>query len=96
MTATLLTPSTGLDGSLVLALVLAAFTIVFGARHVDASERREGMVAAIAFESVVKLLARLADPGCLSPGGLFAGPAADLFGGRWRCPRLAALLSLRP
>ena len=37
------------------ALMLAAFTIPFGTRHLDASERHEGMVAAIAFESLVKL-----------------------------------------
>jgi Na+/proline symporter/signal transduction histidine kinase len=44
------------DTAFVVALLLAAFTIVFGTRHLDASERHEGMVAAIAFESVVKLI----------------------------------------
>ncbi len=48
------------DTALYVALLLAAFTILFGARHLDASERHEGMVAAIAFESIVKLLAFLA------------------------------------
>lgn len=48
------------DTALYIALVLAAFTILFGARHLDASERHEGMVAAIAFESIVKLVAFLA------------------------------------
>ena len=48
------------DTALYIALILAAFTIVFGTRHLDATERHEGMVAAIAFESVVKLLAFLA------------------------------------
>lgn len=48
------------DTALHVALVLAAFTILFGTRHLDASERHEGMVAAIAFESIVKLLAFLA------------------------------------
>jgi Na+/proline symporter/nitrogen-specific signal transduction histidine kinase len=48
------------DTALYVALVLAAFTILFGARHLDASERHEGMVAAIAFESIVKLVAFLA------------------------------------
>lgn len=47
------------DTGLYVALVLAAFTIVFGTRHLDATERHEGMVAAIAFESVVKLVAFL-------------------------------------
>ena len=48
------------DTALYVALVLAAFTILFGTRHLDASERHEGMVAAIAFESIVKLLAFIA------------------------------------
>jgi Na+/proline symporter/signal transduction histidine kinase len=48
------------NNALYLALLLAAFTILFGTRHLDATERHEGMVAAIAFESVVKLLAFLA------------------------------------
>jgi Na+/proline symporter len=48
------------DTAFIVALLLAAFTILFGTRHLDASERHEGMVAAIAFESIVKLLAFLA------------------------------------
>ena len=48
------------DTAFYVALLLAAFTIAFGTRHLDASERHEGMVAAIAFESVVKLVAFLA------------------------------------
>ncbi|MGE5152494.1 MAG: ATP-binding protein [Bdellovibrio bacteriovorus] len=48
------------DTAFVIALLLAAFTILFGTRHLDLSERHEGMVAAIAFESIVKLLAFLA------------------------------------
>lgn len=41
------------DSTLYLALALAGFIILFGTRHLDSSERHEGMVAAIAFESVV-------------------------------------------
>jgi signal transduction histidine kinase len=48
------------DMSFYIALILAAFTIVFGTRHLDATERHEGMVAAIALESGVKLVAFLA------------------------------------
>jgi Na+/proline symporter/signal transduction histidine kinase len=48
------------DTAFVTALLLAAFTILFGTRHLDASEHHEGMVAAIAFESLVKLAAFLA------------------------------------
>src|SRR4029453_5905860 len=42
------------------ALILAAFTIAFGTRHLDAAEHHQGMVAAVAFESLVKLLAFVA------------------------------------
>jgi Na+/proline symporter len=45
------------ESTFYLALALAGFTMVFGARHLDSTERHEGMVAAIAFESVVKLVA---------------------------------------
>ncbi|MBK9133658.1 MAG: histidine kinase [Betaproteobacteria bacterium] len=48
------------DSAFYIALLLAAFTVVFGTRHLDATERHEGMVAAIAFESLVKLLAFIA------------------------------------
>lgn len=47
------------DTAFYIAMILAAFTIVFGTRHIDAAERHEGMVAAIAFESLVKLFAFL-------------------------------------
>ncbi|MFD2271152.1 hypothetical protein ACFS07_08500 [Undibacterium arcticum] len=47
------------DTTLYVALLLATFTILFGTRHLDAAERHEGMVAAIAFESLVKLVAFL-------------------------------------
>src|SRR5260370_32047089 len=38
---------------------MALFTILFGVRNVSASEQHRGMMLAIAFESVVKLLALL-------------------------------------
>jgi Na+/proline symporter/signal transduction histidine kinase len=66
------------DTALYTALLLAAFTIVFGTRHLDATERHEGMVAAIAFESLVKLAAFLA-VGCYVTFVLFDG-FGDLFG----------------
>lgn len=49
-----------LDNAFYVALILASFGAMFGARHLDPSERHEGLVAAIAFESLVKLLAFLA------------------------------------
>jgi Na+/proline symporter/signal transduction histidine kinase len=46
--------------SLYLALALALFATLFGTRNMDASEHHRGLMWAIAFESVVKLLAFLA------------------------------------
>ena len=46
----------GLDIALIVTLVMAAFAILFGTRHIDATEHHQGMVVAVAFESVVKLL----------------------------------------
>ncbi|WP_234264866.1 sensor histidine kinase [Hydrogenophaga sp. NFH-34] len=66
------------DSTLYIALALAGFAIVFGTRHMDSTERHEGMVAAIAFESVVKLVAFLA-VGLFVTYGLFDG-LGDLFG----------------
>lgn len=63
------------DSTLYIALALAGFTMVFGARHLDSSERHEGMVAAIAFESVVKLVAFVA-VGLFVSFGLFSSPVA--------------------
>jgi Na+/proline symporter/nitrogen-specific signal transduction histidine kinase len=48
------------DTAFQIAVVLATFAMLFGTRHLDATERHEGMVAAIAFESVVKLVAFVA------------------------------------
>src|SRR5690606_5146043 len=42
------------------AVGMAMFTILFGTRNVDAREQHPGVVAAIAFEAVVKLIALLA------------------------------------
>jgi hypothetical protein len=48
------------DTTFYVALILAIFSILFGTRHLDVTERHEGLVAAIAFESVVKLAAFIA------------------------------------
>jgi Na+/proline symporter/signal transduction histidine kinase/CheY-like chemotaxis protein len=47
------------DTSLIVAGLMAAFTILFGVRNVHASEQHRGMMLAMAFESVVKLAALL-------------------------------------
>jgi Na+/proline symporter/signal transduction histidine kinase len=47
------------DLAFVIALVLAAFATAFGTRHVDATEHQDGLMLAIAMESIVKLVAFL-------------------------------------
>src|SRR5215813_5951312 len=66
------------DTSLIVAALMAVFTILFGVRNVHASEQHRGMMLAIAFESVVKLLALLiVGPFVLYV--LFSGPGDLLF-----------------
>ena len=48
-----------LDTALLVALLLAVFTILFGTRQLDATEHHPGLMLAVAFESLVKLLAFL-------------------------------------
>jgi Na+/proline symporter/nitrogen-specific signal transduction histidine kinase len=79
------------DTGLYVALVLAAFTILFGTRKLDATERHEGMVAAIAFESVVKLVAFLC-VGLFVTFGMFGG-FGDLFGDAAALPEASELLA---
>jgi signal transduction histidine kinase len=47
------------DTAFYVAVTLTLFAILFGTRHLEATERHEGLVAAIAFESIVKLAAFL-------------------------------------
>jgi Na+/proline symporter/nitrogen-specific signal transduction histidine kinase len=79
------------DTAFWVALVLATFTILFGTRHLDASERHEGLVAAIAFESLVKLVAFLA-VGAFITWGIYDG-FADLFARAAAHPKLAGLFA---
>ncbi len=76
------------DTAFWVALILAAFTILFGTRHLDAAEHHQGMVAAIAFESLVKLLAFLA-VGIFVTFGIYNG-FGDVFA------RAAEEVKLRP
>ncbi len=80
------------DTALYIALILAAFTILFGTRHLDATERHEGLVAAIAFESVVKLLAFLA-VGAFVTFGVYRG-FGDIFQRAQALPPLRALTTV--
>jgi PAS domain S-box-containing protein len=54
--------------------LITLFTILFGARHIATREKHEGLVFAIAFESVVKLLA-LGGIGLYALYGVFGGPS---------------------
>ena len=48
------------DTALAVALMMSLFAVLFGARRVDATRHREGLMLAIAFESLLKLLAFVA------------------------------------
>lgn len=78
-----------MDTAFYVALILALFAILFGTRHIDTAEHHQGMVAAIAFESIVKLMAFLA-AGLMITFVIFGGPA-DLFDQAARHPDLAEL-----
>ncbi|WP_168771102.1 ATP-binding protein [Palleronia sediminis] len=81
--------------SLIVAIGLAVFTIVFGTRNLDVNERHSGIVTAIALEAVVKLVALLAVGLYVvfalggGPAGIFAriesSPIAEwqVSSGRW-------------
>jgi Na+/proline symporter/signal transduction histidine kinase/CheY-like chemotaxis protein len=45
--------------SILISITLAVFTILFGTRHADATEHQDGLMLAVAVESVVKLAAFL-------------------------------------
>jgi Na+/proline symporter len=66
-----------IDTAFIVALILGIFGILFGARHLDASERHEGLVAAVALESLVKLVAFVM-VGIFVTFGMFDG-FADIF-----------------
>ena len=70
--------------------LIILFTILFGARHIATREKHEGLVFAIAFESVVKLTA-IGIIGIYALYGVFDGPQ-DLE--RWLVQNQAALASL--
>ncbi|WEX77919.1 hybrid sensor histidine kinase/response regulator [Sinorhizobium numidicum] len=63
-----------IDLPLLVTLFLACFAIVFGTRHTDATEHQDGLILAIAMESVVKLIAILT-AGLYIIFVLFDGPA---------------------
>lgn len=67
-----------IDTALIAAALLAVFGIIFGARHLNVTQRHEGLVAAVALESLLKLAAFLM-VGIYITFGMHDG-FADLFG----------------
>jgi PAS domain S-box-containing protein len=80
------------DPTLLVAVTLALFGILFGARNLDFTKRQTGLMAAVAVESVVKLLAFLV-VGVYVTWGLFGG-FGDLFGRIAANPEWSRLLTL--
>jgi Na+/proline symporter/nitrogen-specific signal transduction histidine kinase len=80
------------DTAFYVALILAVFTILFGTRRLEATERHEGLVAAIAFESLVKLIAFLA-VGIFVTYGIYDG-FADIFKKAAAVPELQKALTM--
>ncbi|HMN52337.1 MAG TPA: sodium:solute symporter, partial [Xanthobacteraceae bacterium] len=61
------------DLAILVTLTMALFAILFGTRHIDATEHQEGLMLAIATESLIKLIAFLI-VGVYVTFFLFAGP----------------------
>ena len=68
------------DTALLVALAMAAFAILFGTRHIDATEHQDGLMLAIATESIVKLAAFLA-VGMFVTFWMFDGPVGSVLAG---------------
>ncbi|HMK78727.1 MAG TPA: PAS domain-containing hybrid sensor histidine kinase/response regulator [Xanthobacteraceae bacterium] len=82
------------DLALFVALAMATFAVLFGTRHIDATEHQDGLVLAIAAESVIKLVAFLI-VGVFVTFFMFGGPAA-LLGKAMSSPHTAAVLTREP
>ena len=82
------------DSALFVALFMAAFAVLFGTRHTDATEHQDGLMLAVATESIVKLVAFLA-VGVFVTFVMFPGPLA-LFARALEQPTTAAVLTNAP
>src|SRR5947207_9242976 len=82
------------DLAFFVALAMAAFAVLFGTRQIDATEHQDGLILAIATESIVKLVAFIA-VGLFVTFVLFGGPTA-LFERALERPDTAALLTHEP
>ncbi|MEO1504235.1 MAG: sensor histidine kinase [Pseudomonadota bacterium] len=83
--------ASGLGAAFAVSVFLAAFAMLFGARQIDATEHHAGVVLAVAFESLLKLLAFLA-VGIFAVYGLYDG-FDDLFSHAAERPDLQRLLT---
>lgn len=77
-TADAATQGTGIAGlSMLVTVTMGVFAILFGTRHIDTTEHQDGMILAIAVESMVKLVAFIAVGGFVV-FGIMGGPFAFL------------------
>ena len=82
------------DIALVVALSMAMFAVLFGTRHIDATEHQDGLMLAVATESIVKLVAFLA-VGFFVTFWMFDGPVA-LFNETMQRATTAAIFTREP
>ena len=82
------------DLALFVALTMAAFAMLFGTRHIDATERQDGLMLAVATESIIKLVAFLA-VGVFVTFVMFGGPWS-LFAQALARPDTAQVLMQQP
>ncbi len=82
------------DIALFVAISMATFAVLFGTRHIDATEHQDGLMLAVAAESIVKLVAFLA-VGIFVTFWMFDGPVA-LFNEAMQRPTTAAIFSREP
>jgi Na+/proline symporter/signal transduction histidine kinase len=82
------------DIALYVAVAMAIFAVLFGTRHIDATEHQNGLMLAIATESIVKLVA-FVGVGVFVTFWMFDGPAA-LFAQALERPDTAAVLNREP
>ena len=82
------------DIALYVAVAMAIFAVLFGTRHIDATEHQDGLMLAIATESIVKLVA-FVGVGVFVTFWMFEGPFS-VFAQALERPDTAAVLTREP
>ncbi len=82
------------DIALFVAFSMATFAVLFGTRHIDATEHQDGLMLAVAAESLVKLFAFLA-VGIFVTFWMFGGPSA-LFEAARQSAQTASIFTREP